>query len=41
MGKKDVAREKKAVQYKKIYELLTKYSQNIVVGLMNVGSRQV
>jgi large subunit ribosomal protein LP0 len=41
MGKKDAAREKKGGQYKKIYELLTKYTQIIVVSLMNVGSRQV
>lgn len=40
MGKKET-KEKKPGQYKKVYELLSKYSQIIVVSLMNVGSRQV
>ncbi|CAD8073362.1 unnamed protein product [Paramecium sonneborni] len=40
MGKKET-KDKKPAQFKKIYELLSKYSQVIIVGLANVGSKQV
>jgi large subunit ribosomal protein LP0 len=40
MGKAD-ARAKKAIQFKRIYELFSKFQQIIVVKIMNVGSRQV